>query len=64
MVFHKCNLGSDIGPEKFLVFEDAPAGVEAAVAASMKAVLVQEMAVPKEPKFHQRLRNLFQFASE
>lgn len=53
-----------IAPSKVLVFEDAPIGVEAALAATMNVVLVSESVEPGSVKCHQHLKTMEKFSPE
>ena len=53
-----------IDPQTVLVFEDAPLGVEAALAANMNVVLVSESVEPGTVKCHQHLRSMENFRPE
>ena len=56
--------GETIDPTKVLVFEDAPIGVEAAIAANMNIVLVSESVEPKSVKCDQHLMSISEFSPE
>ena len=54
----------DVHPSRVLVFEDAPVGVEAALAANMNVVLVSSSVEPGSIKCHQHLKTLDSFSPE
>ena len=57
--------GADLSPDKVLVFEDAPLGVEAALKANMKCVWVTESPSSSSTSMaHQKLRSLEDFRPE
>lgn len=56
--------GADLSPDKVLVFEDAPLGVEAALKANMKCVWVTESPLSSSSMAHQKLRSLEDFRPE
>ena len=55
---------SDIDPKLVLVFEDAPVGVEAGLAANMNVVLVSEAVEPGSVQCHQHLKSMESFCPE
>ena len=65
-IFQVASQGFDgkIDPHAVLVFEDAPIGVEAALAADMNVVLVSESAEPGSVKCNQHLKTLETFSPE
>ena len=54
----------DIDPQRVLVFEDAPLGVEAAIAANMNVVLVSDSVQPGTVKCNQHLKSMKEFKPE
>ena len=54
----------DINPHSVLVFEDAPIGVEAALAADMNVVLVSDSVEPGTVKCNQHLKSMESFSPE
>jgi beta-phosphoglucomutase-like phosphatase (HAD superfamily) len=54
----------DVGVVECLVFEDAPLGVQAALAAFLKTVLVTRQEMQDDLKPHENMTNLFYFMPE
>ena len=61
---HELGLGESVGPREILVFEDAPLGVKAALAADMNVVMVNEVIPEKDLNPTQYLKYMLYFLPE